>query len=316
MISVIIPSYNRATFIKRALNNISEQTFKDVEVIIVDDGSTDNTREIIDGLKDNYGFDIAYYFQKNQGAAAARQSGVNNAKGDFLAFFDSDDLWHTDYLSSLIHALEFSKLDWIYCPVERRNLATNELVSKNSFYPNGCPRNFVKIAHQVGKGIYALDLNAAIEVQLKNGIYMGFQNTLFKKQIFEKVKIPNLRIGQDRLMALVLLKNKFHGGFIEQVLATVYEHEGNTTSSGSNDRKKVVFTYTQLIMGYEKYTDYVLLDKAEEKIIYKKIANFYFWHLGYSEPIKRVALTYMWKGIKRDPLSFSKLKSFFIRIFK
>jgi glycosyltransferase involved in cell wall biosynthesis len=316
MISVIMPCYNRAAFIKRALDNIAAQTLKPFEVIIVDDGSTDNSSQTIDSLKYTYDFKITYLYQENQGAASARQNGVDHAKGNLFAFFDSDDLWQAEYLNSLNTALQSTELDWVYCPVERRNLETNELVSENSFYPNNEPRGFVRMSTPVSENVHSFELKDAIKEHLHNGIYMGFQNTLFKKNIFEKVSIPNLRIGEDRLMALVLLKNEFKGGFINEVLATVYEHDGNTTSSGSNNRQKAVFTYTNLIKGYEKYNYYVPLTRHEKKLVSQKIANFYFWHLGYSEPSKKIALKYMWEGIKRDPLSLKKLKSFVIKAIK
>jgi len=87
-ISVIIPTYNRLEKLKRAVDSVLSQTYKDFELIIVDDGSTDNTRtffENFDGIK--------YIYQENKGVSSARNTGINASSAEWLAFLDSDDEW-------------------------------------------------------------------------------------------------------------------------------------------------------------------------------------------------------------------------------
>ena len=88
-VSVVIPTYNRAHLICESLDSIFAQTFKDYEVIVVDDGSTDNTAEVLSP----YMARIRYLKQENGGVAAARNRGMLAAEGEFVAFLDSDDLW-------------------------------------------------------------------------------------------------------------------------------------------------------------------------------------------------------------------------------
>ncbi|MGH7456269.1 MAG: glycosyltransferase, partial [bacterium] len=89
MTSVIIPTFNRAAFLREAIDSVLAQTEKDFELIVVDDGSTDCTRELVA----EYGDRIRYFFQPNAGASAARNLGIRHAAGNFIAFLDSDDLW-------------------------------------------------------------------------------------------------------------------------------------------------------------------------------------------------------------------------------
>lgn len=89
MISVIIPIYNRARYIRDCLESVFKQTYKDYEIILVDDGSTDNLREVLVP----YMKGINYIYKENGGAASARNLGIKNAKGDYIAFLDSDDKW-------------------------------------------------------------------------------------------------------------------------------------------------------------------------------------------------------------------------------
>lgn len=89
MVSVIIPSYNRALFLKEALDSVLLQKNVEMEVIVVDDGSTDNTSAIVESC----GHSIRYYYQPNAGVSAARNAGIKIARGEWLAFLDSDDLW-------------------------------------------------------------------------------------------------------------------------------------------------------------------------------------------------------------------------------
>ena len=93
--SVIIPTYNRRELLKRAVDSVLNQTFEDFEVIIVDDGSTDNTGDYINGLGDKR---IRYFFQFNQGQNVATNNGIKNARGEVIAFLDSDDYWLKDKL--------------------------------------------------------------------------------------------------------------------------------------------------------------------------------------------------------------------------
>jgi GT2 family glycosyltransferase len=86
-ISVIIPTYNREDFITRAIDSVLAQTYRDYEIIVVDDGSTDNTKDKVS----KYGDRVRYMYQKNLGPSASRNLGIQNAKGKYIAFCDSDD---------------------------------------------------------------------------------------------------------------------------------------------------------------------------------------------------------------------------------
>lgn len=101
-VSVIIPTFNRASCICSAIDSVLCQTYKDYEIIIVDDGSTDNTKETI--IK-RYGNTIRYIYQDNEGVSSARNRGIYNAKGDWIAFLDSDDTWKPDKLDRQIKVL-------------------------------------------------------------------------------------------------------------------------------------------------------------------------------------------------------------------
>jgi glycosyltransferase involved in cell wall biosynthesis len=93
LVSAIIPTYNRSKVIGRALESVLAQTYRNIEAIVVDDGSTDNTEEVVESYRARLGDRLIYCRQKNAGAAAARNTACDMANGDFIAMLDSDDLW-------------------------------------------------------------------------------------------------------------------------------------------------------------------------------------------------------------------------------
>ena len=101
LVSVVIASYNRAQFIVDAIRSVQHQTVDDIEIIVVDDGSTDSTQNILN----NFSESITVINQPNQGRSAARNNGVDNARGDFIAFLDSDDIWLHDKLDKQLDLL-------------------------------------------------------------------------------------------------------------------------------------------------------------------------------------------------------------------
>lgn len=100
LVSVIVVTYNHARFLKDALESIKRQTFKDYEIILVDDGSTDNTGEIVKGYQG-----IRYIYQEHRGISRARNTAVKAAKGKWVAMLDSDDLWEKDKLQKQVEYL-------------------------------------------------------------------------------------------------------------------------------------------------------------------------------------------------------------------
>lgn len=94
IVSVIIPTFNRATWLTSAIESILNQSYQNFELLVVDDGSTDNTREIIA----QYSGKIDYFYQTNRGPAAARNLGIKNAQGKTICFLDSDDQWEKQKL--------------------------------------------------------------------------------------------------------------------------------------------------------------------------------------------------------------------------
>ena len=124
MISVIIPTFNREKTILRAIDSVLSQTYKDIELIIVDDGSTDNTKDIVESIDD---IRIKYIFQKNSGAAEARNTGIKNAQGKYIAFQDSDDYWYPDKVEKQLAYLEDNEADIVFCKLKRNNYGNNDI---------------------------------------------------------------------------------------------------------------------------------------------------------------------------------------------
>ncbi|MBW2183914.1 MAG: glycosyltransferase [Deltaproteobacteria bacterium] len=101
-VSVIIPTYNRAHVLREAIDSVLSQKYSDLELLVVDDGSTDHTKEVVS----SYTSKLAYIYQEHQGVSAARNRGIKHTKGDYLAFLDSDDLWLPDKLSTQMRFME------------------------------------------------------------------------------------------------------------------------------------------------------------------------------------------------------------------
>jgi glycosyltransferase involved in cell wall biosynthesis len=113
-ISAIIPAYNAGRFINRTIDSVLAQTFKDFELIVVDDGSTDNTAEIVK----NYGSKVKYIYQQNAGDGPARNAGIKAAAGKWLAFLDHDDEWLPEKLDEQIKLLSANP-DLRWCGTNR-----------------------------------------------------------------------------------------------------------------------------------------------------------------------------------------------------
>ncbi len=102
-VSVAIPTYNYARFLGEAIQSVLDQTFEDFELIIVDDGSTDSTREVVMSFKDGR---IKYIYQKNRGVSAARNTGITASVGEYVAFLDADDMWLPQKLALQVKAMD------------------------------------------------------------------------------------------------------------------------------------------------------------------------------------------------------------------
>jgi len=96
-ISVVIPTYNRASFLLNAIKSIQNQTYKVDEIIVVDDGSKDETKNLLQSLHVNY------IFQENKGVSSARNKGIKEAKNEWIAFLDSDDIWEKDKIQEHVN---------------------------------------------------------------------------------------------------------------------------------------------------------------------------------------------------------------------
>ncbi|WP_040630462.1 glycosyltransferase family 2 protein [Fortiea contorta] len=94
LVSVVIPAYNYAKYLAKTLDSVFAQTYRPIEVIVVDDGSTDNTAEIVRAYPE-----VRYFYQSNQGVSVTRNVGIAAAQGEFIAFIDGDDIWKPHKLS-------------------------------------------------------------------------------------------------------------------------------------------------------------------------------------------------------------------------
>jgi glycosyltransferase involved in cell wall biosynthesis len=127
VVSVIIPNYNYAHYLRETLDSVFAQTYPEIEIIVVDDGSSDGSREILE----SFGARIVSIFQKNKGVAAARNNGVGASSGEYVAFLDADDAWLPQKIEKQVEKLsQNTKLGLVHVGVEEVDAELRPLVRR------------------------------------------------------------------------------------------------------------------------------------------------------------------------------------------
>ncbi|MEL6944472.1 MAG: glycosyltransferase family 2 protein [Bacteroidota bacterium] len=139
--SVVIPTFNRSAFIENTVLSVLQQSFQNFEVLVIDDGSTDDTASKLEALQANNKPKLKYFFQENEERGKARNVGIKNAKGKYIVFLDSDDLMQENHLQILYkHLQEQADLKFIATKYELRSLENDEFLDiplkkfKQGFY--------------------------------------------------------------------------------------------------------------------------------------------------------------------------------------
>lgn len=161
-VSVIVPVYNTKNYLKKCLDSLVNQTLKDIEIIIVNDGSPDNSQDIIDEYSTKYPNIIMSYKKKNGGLSDARNYGVKKASGDYIGFVDSDDFVETDMLEKLYLKAISNDFDMVVCDIkyvfDSYSKAVSSLVNKDIFTTEGIKKQMVSIYPATWNKIYKKDL--------------------------------------------------------------------------------------------------------------------------------------------------------------
>lgn len=150
LVSCIVPVFNSEQFLGQALDSILAQTYAPLEVIAVDDGSTDGTRGVVAG----FGPRVTYIYQENAGPAAARNRGVATARGEFVAFLDADDLWHREYLERQMVRFD-ARPELDICTAQIKNFCEAGVVDEDGCSPElMAPRPGTSQANVVRRNLF------------------------------------------------------------------------------------------------------------------------------------------------------------------
>jgi len=269
-VSVIIPTYNRGHLLGRAIQSVINQTYHDFEVIIIDDGSADNTKQVVKSFKDER---IVYIRRDiNRGAAAARNIGIKKARGEYIAFQDSDDEWLPEKLEKQI---------WVFnnTPPEVGVVYTGFYKlkdNKKSYIPS------VEIIHKEGDIFYSI---------LK-GNFVGTPAALVKRECFETAgmfdeKFPSLEDWE----LFIRISKYYHFQCIDKPLVISYCQQ----ESISADQNALVRAYELILIKH--FED---IKNSRELLIryYPRIG-----HLLCSNGQLKRGRGYLFKAVKIDPLN-------------
>lgn len=185
LISVIMPCYNCANFVAESIHSVLSQDYPQIELIIIDDGSTDTTAAVIQTINESR---IRYFIQPNSGVSAARNNGLRQAKGEYIAFIDADDIWHASKLKLQIQLLQYSNYQVCFTSF------TVWVADNRGLYP-------------AVQGLFDTSSDSATDPEfsgyiyhkLLKDVYVWTCTVLMHRQVFEHIGYFNteLPIGED-----------------------------------------------------------------------------------------------------------------------
>jgi glycosyltransferase involved in cell wall biosynthesis len=217
-VSVTIPTYNRGDMVLDAINSVLNQTFTNFEIIVIDDGSTDGTQQKISEIQDER---IKYYYKENGGVSSARNLGLCQAQGQYIALLDSDDIWPLNYLEKMINALDSChEYSLAYCQFK-------------NYYQDGTVKDGFKHSHSFS-GWFT-------EQYYKTGLYFIPSCCVFRKEICKALWFDEVLKKHEDYDFFLRLSTKTQFLFVDNVHIRRRMTPGSLQRSGIDYNTPLVF---------------------------------------------------------------------------
>ncbi|MCD4811500.1 glycosyltransferase [bacterium] len=302
IISVIIPMYNGERFILSAVSSVLKQTYRNFELIIVDDGSIDDSEQIVSGIRDKR---ISVYRKTNGGPASARNYGIVRAVGDWVAILDQDDLWYPDKLSKQMDLAKTNKYGLIFTDaiVSNMNAAKEDLqreVKLSSMYLPHC--GFI-----------------LRELWMQNFILSS--SAMFPRKAFGSIcpfREDQACFGVDDYEYWLRIARSKRVGFVDQVLVERRIHGGNYSYSNKKARVNMLRSAMKIRMNYlckQNICSSNSISKRDLSNIYLNLVDIFIYNRQPLESIK-----YLYFAVSADfsniDRCLSKISSIARRIYK
>lgn len=270
--TIVIPTYNRAGFILKTIQSVLAQQFEDFEVLVVDDGSTDNTANVVKLVEDKR----VFFFKKENGErAAARNFGIKNSKGKFISFLDSDDLLLTNHL-----ATAFDFIQTHNPRVFHLGYLVKDPVSGKEKYP----QQVVDINKQILSG----------NLLSCNGVFI--ESKIAHQNLFNETR-PLSSLEDWELW--IRLAARFTFMHSNQVTSLVINHDSRSVFSADIEKIKIKAKIFEGIVKADAENQRVF--GARLRFVFASISTYVALHLAMACAPKKEILQYLWRGISLNP---------------
>ena len=251
LITVIIPCYNIENYIEKCIESIEKQTYKNIEIIVVDDGSKDKTVEILNNLQKKYSNIKVYQNSKNRGAAYARNFAIKKAKGEYIGFVDSDDYITEDYYEKLMQKAIEEDADLVATDIEVVFEGTNQpsILSKSC---NGDVTKFNLV---------------------NNGLAASPCNKIIKKELIKKYPFLEGKINEDVASILPAIVNAEKVAYVDGIKYFYIQRENSVQNKEVNIKRIEMFDAIDTC--FERIKEDKNFKKYKEAILYQQVVLLY-----------------------------------------
>ena len=239
LVSVIVPVYNVARYVEKCINSLTEQTYKKLEIIVVDDGATDNSGEICDELA-KHDKRITVYHKMNGGLSRARNFGIKKATGKYICLVDSDDYVKKDFVRKLVYKAEIKNADIVVCSYNEQFLFARMMTGED----------------------------AAIRLLTKQeNVDIVAWNKMYRRELFDKIQYPEGENYEDTLTTYKLYAEAKNVAYIGDSLYEYVERDDSITGDGEKE-DRLLAREKAAREAVEYFDDKRRLKKAAEIALY------------------------------------------------
>ena len=284
LVSVVIPNYNYANYLREAIESVLSQTYKNIEIFVVDDGSKDNSAEVLS----EFGDKIQVVFQENSGVSAARNNGVRRSRGEFIAFLDADDVWLPNKIEKQVEQFLSDKtLGLVHVAVQEIDANGENLKTICNGLAGDVSHEFLLFERSVVLG--------------------GGSGMMITRKAFEEVGGFDLRLSTSADWDLFYqISSRYRIGFVSEILLKYRIHDSNM--HGNIPRME-----REMLIGFEKAFStekHLSIKKKAYGNLHKVLAGSYFRSGNYRDFARNAA-----KSIWLRPANFPHFAKFPLRFF-